>query len=276
MMKSDGYKLPGDNTATFSKKLASEIRKRFRSDRDNRFKLYLLSAGIRRKYLNPKTKTYAQDFQNWFKESHVDELFGSLSNFTRYAAAGDVIDYVASNTNTPEKYLAQLPTSLRSLYEISKILKMDQEVFPVCFHFTPTRKRVGDPKSEWKTRDTTSLFHSHCSSVKLAAWRANWEEPKTKSKEDEFRRNVKLLTVRVSQDIFDFDEVGNKTGAVDIEAVQSLLAQIEALFSDANKQKFKLETDFDRIKDKYKAEQQKRDPATVLKTSKKSRADDYQ
>ena len=112
--------------------------------------------------------------------------------------------------------------------------------------------------------------------MKLAAWRANWEEPKTKSEEDEFRRNVKLLTVRVSQDIFDFDEVGNKTGSVDIEAVESLVTQIECLFSDANHQQFKLETDFDRIKDKYKAEQQKRDPATVLKTSKKSRADDYQ
>jgi hypothetical protein len=37
---------------------------------------------------------------------------------------------------------------------------------------------------------------------------------------------VKLLTVSVSQDIFSFDEVGNKIGEVDIDELQDLIARI--------------------------------------------------
>ena len=251
------------------------MKKRFRFDKDNKFKLYLLSAGVRSKYLNVEKNSYEPEFQAWFKSSGVDKLFGSLSNFTRYAAAGEVINYVSTKSANPKKYLAQLPVSLRSLYEISKILKSDEEVFPVCFHFTPTRRQVGSPKSEWRTKNTESLIHPHCSSLTLASWRKRWEEPGIEVEADKYSRNVKLLTIKVSEDIFNFDAVGNKTGIVDIEAVQDLLKQIESLLSKDNEVQFKIETEIDRITEKYTAEQKKRDPSQVLKVSKKNRADDY-
>ena len=274
-MNPDTFQLPGGNLATLSPQLATEMKKRFRFDKDNKFKLYLLSAGVRSKYLNIEKNSYEPEFQAWFKSSGVDELFGSLSNFTRYAAAGEVINYVSTKSANPKKYLAQLPVSLRSLYEISKILKSDEEVFFVCFHFTPTRRQVGSPKSEWRTKNTTSLIHPHCSSLTLASWRKRWEEPGIEVEADKYSRNVKLLTIKVSEDIFNFDAVGNKTGVVDIEAVQDLLKQIESLLSKDNEVQFKIETEIERITEKYTAEQQKRDPSQVLKVSKKNRADDY-
>ena len=274
-MNPDVYKLRGDNSATLSTALVAEIKKRFRSDQDNKFKLYLLSAGIREKYLNKEKNAYSPEFQKWFKDTKVETLFGSLSNFTRYAAAGHVIDYVSTKTSNPKKYLAQLPVSLRSLYEISKILKLDEDVFQVCFHFTPTRKIIGAPKSEWRTKNTTNLIHPHCSSVTLKSWRERWENPDITTEEDKYGRNVNLLSVKVSDEIFKFDDVGNAVGSVDIDAVQSLLRQIEDLFSKDNEKQFKLETKFDKISEKYNAERVKRDPLNVLKTSKKSRADDY-
>ena len=274
MMVAEKYILPGDNETTLSNELAKEIRKRFRRDKENKFQLYLLSAGIREKYLDAATQTYGSEFQEWFASSGVKELFGSLSNFTRYAAAGNAINHVATQFDTPEKYLKRLPVSLRSLYEISKIIKLDAEAFFVCFEFTPTRKNVGDPKHEWKLLDK-ALIHPHASSVRLASWRERWEQPTTEKQKDKYGRSVKLLSVMVSEDIFGFDEVGNKQGAVDFDEVQKLLDQISALFTKENEKQFKLETELDRIAERYKAEQEKRAPERVLASAKKHRADQY-
>jgi len=55
----------------------------------------------------------------------------------------------------------------------------------------------------------------------------SWEEPEKAPKEEyKYKRTVKLLTVSVSQDIFSFDEVGNKIGEVDIDELQDLIARI--------------------------------------------------
>ena len=268
------YQIPGDNAITLSDELAREIKSRFQKDRDNRFKLFLLSHGIRQKYLDPITNEYPKEFHEWYEASGVSKLFGKLSNFSKYAAAGEVIEYVATKTRMPDEELAKLPVSLRALYEISLILKLDEEVFKACLHFTPTRKTLDAPKHEWKTKDTDPLIHPEASSLELASWRKRWETPIKQKEEDKFRRNVKLLTVSVSQDLFAFDESG-KTGVVDMEQVQDLLTQIQALFSKSNEKQFKLETQIERITEKYASEKEKADPANALKSLKKSRADDY-
>jgi len=273
-MDASAYQIPGDNTITLSEDLAREIKARFQKDRDNRFKLFLLSQGIREKYLDPITNDYPKEFHDWYETSGVRELFGKLGNFSKYAAAGEVVEYVATKTRKPDEDLSKLPVSLRALYEISLILKLDEDVFKTCLRFTPTRKTIDAPKHEWKTKDTAPLIHPNVSSLELALWRKRWEAPAKQKEEDKFRRNVKLLTVSVSEDIFAFDE-GGKSGVVDMEQVQDLLSQIQALFSKSNEKQFKLETQIERIAEKYASEKEKADPANALKSPKKSRADDY-
>ena len=50
-MAKSNYGIPGSNRVTLGNELVQEIRQRFEHDRENRFQLYLLSSGIRRKYL---------------------------------------------------------------------------------------------------------------------------------------------------------------------------------------------------------------------------------
>lgn len=273
-MDTEPYQLPGDNAVTISDELVKEIQRHFKRDRENRFKLFLLSQGIREKYLDPVKNEYSNEFREWYERSGVEQLFGKLPNFTRYAAAGEVIAYVSTKTSNPKKYLAQLPTSMNALYEISQIVKADAEAFKVCLHFTPTRKTLTDPKHEWKTKGTEPLIQPGVTAKEIVGWRKRWEAPTRQKDDDKFRRNVKLLTVSVSEDIFAFDARG-KTGVVDLEQVQDLLAQIQALFSKSNEKQFKLETQIERITEKYEAEKEKADPASALKSPKKSRADDY-
>ena len=61
-MDANDYRLPGSNRITFSNQLADEIRERFATDRDNRSQLFLLAAGLRKKYLNKKTHTMPKIF----------------------------------------------------------------------------------------------------------------------------------------------------------------------------------------------------------------------
>jgi hypothetical protein len=61
-MDANDYLIPGGNRITFSNQLADEIKERFAADRENRFQLFLLAAGLRKKYLNKKTKEYTKEF----------------------------------------------------------------------------------------------------------------------------------------------------------------------------------------------------------------------
>ena len=141
------YRIPTGKRVTISDALTNEIKDMFDQDKDNfervktnRFQLFLLSSGIRNKYLDKKTKTYPEEFTKWYKSSGMEKLFGSVPNFTKYCGCGDVVNYVGTQTSDPEKYLKKLPHSVGSLYEISMILKMGERLFKMCLHYTPTRK----------------------------------------------------------------------------------------------------------------------------------------
>ena len=95
------HRIPGANRIALSSELAEEIKDRFDVVRENRFQLFLLAAGLRKKHLNKKTGEYAPEFQGWYEKHKMDEVFGQLPNFTKYASAGDVIDYVDRHTSNP-------------------------------------------------------------------------------------------------------------------------------------------------------------------------------
>ena len=79
-MDANDYRLPGSNRITFSNQLADEIRERFAADRDNRFQLFLLAAGLRKKYLNKKTKEYDKGFLDWLKAEQLEVRWRTSQN----------------------------------------------------------------------------------------------------------------------------------------------------------------------------------------------------
>jgi len=77
-MAKSNYGIPGSNRVTLGNELVQEIRQRFEDHRENRFQLYLLSSGIRRKYLDKKSGNYTDEFQSWYKKTQFDS-FSSIS-----------------------------------------------------------------------------------------------------------------------------------------------------------------------------------------------------
>jgi hypothetical protein len=264
--------LPGDNAVTVSSDLTKRFAGHFKRDRENRFNLFMLAFAVREKYLNKETNEYEQEFRDWYETPDVEQLFGkSLSNFTKYASAGEAIHYVGHHTRNPTKYLQQLPVSMNALYEISQIIKADKTIVDACFEMTPVR-RSRSVEDQGRKDKAPPLIHPHVTAAELAAWRQRWENPeKPEVEQDPHRRTVKLLTISVSDDIFAFDKGGNKIGALDMEQVLDLVKQIEAILSKTDEKLFRLDTKLEKISQKYKTTKENSDPEHVLVETKKGR-----
>ena len=124
-LKTD-FILPGANAVVLTTELADQLVDHMIADKQNRFNLYVLAAGILRAYLTKKTDTgsytYSDEFENCYRENELDQVFGDAPNFRKFASAGEVVGHVSKMDNT-EKYLDQLPVSKGTLYECSLILQ---------------------------------------------------------------------------------------------------------------------------------------------------------
>ena len=274
---SDSYRIPTGKRVTISESLENEIKTRFQQDRDNRFQLFLLSSGIRNKYLNKKTNKYSDEFLKWYKTSGMVDLYGSIPNFTKYSSSGDVVHYVGNQTSDPEKYLKKLPLSVGSLYEISMILKMSEDLFKVCLHFTPTRKSVDDPKHEWVTK-RPSLINKNSSELKIRTWRRKWENPPPPRVKRTDKRTLPFVTISCSGELFDFDKrTGDKVGVLDLDEVELFFEKLSRFFENESPSElqFRLEDHMDYLTEGYYKRKERVDPGRNIIGSKGKKQQKY-
>lgn len=267
------HRIPGRSEVALTNELAKGIRDRFNKDRENRFQIYLIAAGLRKRYLNKRTKEYSDEFREWF-DKHLKKLFGSLPNFTKYASAGDVVAYVAANTSDPDKYLDQLPLSVGTLYEISQILTGNgEDIFKLCLQYTAKRKSKNSPKHEWTTK-RPPLINAHQTESKVRIWRHLWDNPPEKKKRTD-KRTLLMGQLFVSGELFDFDKkTGDKKGCVDFPQVDDLYERIRSLLTEANDLQFKFEENYEYLSDGYEKRRNRYDPAARilnLSSAKKTR-----
>lgn len=271
----EDFEIPGDNQVTISKQLENRLKDHFHTDRINRFQLYVLSSGMRRKYLDPHTQKYSDQFLAWYKKAGMPKLFGSIANFTKYASAGDVVDYVATNTSDPAKYLNQLPVSVGALYELSIILKSDEEAFKLCLQFTASRKSVDEPKFDWKTKKPP-LISPKVTEQKVRAWRQKWENPPPPKVKRTDKRTLPMVSIYCSGELLDFDrKTGDKVGCLDLAQVEEFLKLIAEHFTDENAPQFRIESHMDDLTSMYFKRKEYYDVARNAKKGKKVNSDRY-
>lgn len=271
----EDIEVPGDNQVALSKQLEERIKNYFHTDRANRFQLYVLSSGMRRKYLDPDTQKYSDTFLSWYTKAEMPKLFGSISNFTKYASAGDVVNYVATRTSDPEKYLNQLPVSVGALYELSIILRSDEDAFKICLQFTASRKSVGEPKFEWKTK-RPALIAPKATEQKIRSWRQKWENPPPPKAKRTDKRVLPMITVYCSGELLDFDrKTGDKVGCVDLDQVEEFLKVIVEKFTDENAPQFRMESHMETLTSMYFSRKASYDVARNARKGKKDKSDRY-
>jgi hypothetical protein len=131
--------------------------------KDTRFRLYVLAASLRKRYWTAKTNKYDKDFHDWYgtKGRNLNRFFKTFPNFTKYAAAGDLVNFIATRSETPKDDLAKLPSSLIALYHLSRVKSglIDQNlerIFWTLFVSTPKRKSMTDKNIKF---EETPLIH---------------------------------------------------------------------------------------------------------------------
>lgn len=264
------YVAAGANKTELTPELAEDIRQRFDADRENRFELYVLAAGIRKRYIDKRTKAYQPHFQAWYEKHKMAECFGSLANFTRYAAAGDVVIHTSQRTSNPEGYLRQLPVSVGALYECSQILntrKTGKDDFIRCLNMYPTRTSLEQSPDDWGNRAGKKVIHSKATEADIRNWRRKWENPPPPKQKRTDKRTLELATIYVSGELFDFDErkgsMGDKLGNVDMPDVEAFMKKLEALFADPSSP-FKLTDNLDYLTEGYTRRRDRADPANRI------------
>lgn len=260
------YSIPGDNSIALTDALAGKIRKHFSTDRENRFQLFLLAAGIRKRYLKKKgeREEYDEEFREWYQTNEMDKLIGQLPNLTKYSLAGEVVAYTASMKDS-EKYLSQLPTSMRALYSASLLLQKDRKLFEICLKVHPTRKSVDEPQSEWGTKDNDPLIHPHATSEEIDGFVERWfnANQSTQSQTVDKKKMMLLAKFYVSKDLFKFDKkTGKHLGKVDIKEVEELLTEFQNRLPRGKA--FAVEDDIPKIKTKYYRAKDKSGPAAKI------------
>ena len=265
----------GDNQVTISEDLENRLKNHFIADRTNRFKLYILSSGIRQKYLDPVSQKYTDQFLDWYKAKGMQKLFGSLANFTKYASAGDVIHYVATNTSDPQKYLEQLPVSVGALYESSLILKASKDTFKLCLQFTATRSSINEPKFEWKTKKPP-LINPRATEEKIRLWRQKWDNPPPPKIKRADKRTLPMLSIYCSGELLDFDrKTGEKIGCLDLDQIEQFINTLTNQFTDDNKLQFRVETHLEDLTSMYFKRKEYYDVTRNAKKGKKENSGRY-
>jgi hypothetical protein len=275
------YRVPGGNRVTLSPQLADEIREHFNIDRDNRFQLFVLAAGIRRKYLNKKTNSYKAEFEKWYISEKMEDLFGKLPNFTKYASAGEVIEYVVKKLDVEDderdRVLNRLPVSMNSLYELSRIINFkDEEIdgdrlFRRCLRHTPKREYVGQPSFEWKD-SKPALIRKSVTSLAIATWFQKFKNPPPPKQKRTDKRTLKYMTITCNGELFNFSKkTGEHTGCVDLPDVEEFFAKVQSLFTEETEPFFRLESHMDYLTEGYYTNKDKVDPSKNIANPSKSR-----
>ncbi len=285
MFDPSDYKIPGSNALTLSPELARDIKERFSRDRDNRFHIFLIAAGMRKKYLvksENKKDAYSSEFRMWYTDNGMPKLFGQLeSSFVKYAAAGAVIQFVADGgyLNSEDRlveygpidtspYLDALPVTVTALYELSLIKeKIDGKTFRALFTCKPTRKSLNQNLSSSQTDEKHPVIHPHATASELALWLKNWGDPPQPTLPRSDKRTLMLAAITVSGELFDFAKDGEHIGKVKLEEVKDCINRLRDLVSELNMgdQRFLVLDNFDYLDLGYTSREERAQPEAKVK-----------
>ena len=141
---------------------------------------------------------YSKQFKDWWSTYSAQTVFGTESNFTKYAKAGGAIRKVHTRF---ENKSDQLPITLTALYEISQLTEME---LTLCLENTYSRTSITEPESSWKRpKKARPLINAQVTATTLKTWRKNWNNPPVAKTE---KRTVQSHTIFVHGSIYNVED----------------------------------------------------------------------
>jgi hypothetical protein len=161
--KSDG----AGNKIPLNQETATEIKQLRRNMRDDLITLIEKAHNIRMQHLKENGKGYDKEFNRWWRSEDMKDEFGQLSNFTKYAAAGEVWEKAALHS-----YKDRLPLTLSGLYEVSL--------------YTPDELKLALQNTYTRTSETATptapktprpVIHPEATARQIRTWLDCWRNP---------------------------------------------------------------------------------------------------
>lgn len=160
------------NQTALDEALADELEELVAGRRTSIEGLATRAANLRIEFLDQSTNTYDLKFVAFWKRFGMRERFGSLANFTKYAAAGTALKTANSVGDGRDR---RYPGSLTALYEISLLTPEETEL---CLSNRVTRSEVTENRSKWDFPvPPTPLITPAVSASAIAGWRKSWRSP---------------------------------------------------------------------------------------------------
>lgn len=275
------FKEPTAAQVPLNEQLVEVIQSHYKKSREHLFHLCMIAYGLRRNNFisnrgkrggNAQGKEYKPAFKAWYEKNRIEEYYGTLSNFTLYAMAGRLLNYIAWQVD--RKHIDQLPSSLGALYACSQLLWSQGDTTTTekkkRFHELLI-KRVKDGSGVFTTKinrhstrkDIEALLDAESTTTKSASGKATKKF-----------KGTDLAQILVSKDIFAFTTTGTKRGHLKLDEVIELNKQITELVQkfDGGRNRFAVETYIDKIKQQYKSAEKPDFGAAILEADKKRKS----
>jgi hypothetical protein len=257
------FQEPKKEEVELTDELVKVIHEHHKKTRENLFYLCIIAYGLRKYNLvkaksgaggNAQGRVYKPVFKSWYESNSLEDVYGSLPNFTLYAMAGRLLTYVYRRV--AEKYIAHLPASMTALYALSQIV-WEQGDKATDASRKLFEKALIEPIQDGSKKN--AFIHPHISRKEIDAWRSK-HTGKSASKKKvanvavNDQHTVVIATVKVHEDLFKFANVsGAKRVGPKLDDVVKLHEKIQSLIDefDAGKSRFSLDSQIEEVKLAY-------------------------
>ena len=248
------YQIPDIKDLDLLEGLTARLKDLWGEARQNNYQIYLYAAGLRNRYLNKKTNRYSDDFQQWYEKQELTKLFGKLPSFTKYASAGNAVNYIGQQYKTG-KYIENLPLSRNALYELSLLIDETTEAQLEKLFFTG-----GD--------DNEPLIHPSATAVDFSDYRQGITSKSAKQLKKARRTqfSIPLATIYVHRDLYKFHKIsGDHVGLLDLTDTEKVLKRLK---SRLDTKLFDVQDNLENISSAYEKRKNKADPTRKLRAKK--------
>lgn len=257
------FKRPTKAQVPLTDDLLNVIHQHHSKSREHLFHLCMIAYGLRTHNLmkpksgaggNAQGRVYKPAFKQWFEANNLDDVYGTLSNFTLYAMAGRLLEYVRWKIG--QKYIAQLPSSMTALYALSQIVWSQGDTA------TPESRMRFETALIQPIKDGSkhnAFIHPHVTRKEIDALRdkLSGKFPSTVQEEKlgkDDPHTVVIATIKVHEDLFKFARVsGRKQVGPKLEDVKSLAQRLQKLIDEFNagKTRFALDSNLEKVSHAY-------------------------
>ena len=263
------FKAPTRDEVALTDELVAVIQSHHRKLREHLFHLCMIAYGLRKHNLikaksgaggNAQGQKYKPEFLDWYTKNGLQNIYGSAGNFTLYAMAGRLLEYVRWKVG--KEYIDHLPSSMTTLYALSQILWVQGDSTD-----DPRRELFAKALLE-PIRDGSgfnALIHPQVTKKEIEAWRDQQTGSKKKkatavqqAADEDSDFNITVLSVKAHDDLFKFARSsGRKITGPKLEEAEQLLEQVIQLIEQFNqgKSRFTIQSNLEEVKAQYERAQ---------------------